>query len=59
MGGGGGGNTGEGSSFFSEDGEECDPMAMLGVLASIKGGASGLWDAYNEQLAQTPIVVKV
>ena len=61
MGGGGNSNpNGRGGAFDSADeGSNVDKLAMLGVLASVKGGASGLWDSYNGCLAEKPILVKV
>lgn len=60
---GGGGNSysnGRGGAFDSADeGENMDKLAMLGALASVKGGAVGLWDSYNACLAEKPILVKV
>ncbi|CAM9176286.1 unnamed protein product [Laminaria digitata] len=57
--GGGGNSNGRGGAFDSSDeGESMDKLAMLGVLASVKGGASGLWDSYNGHLAEKPILVK-
>lgn len=60
MGGGGNSNSnGRGGAFDSADeGDNMDKLAMLGVLASVKGGASGLWDSYNGCLAEKPILVK-
>lgn len=54
-------NNGQGSfdDDMEEDGDISDALAMLGVLASIKGGAGGAWDAYNGALADKPILVKV
>ncbi|CAM9659511.1 unnamed protein product [Pylaiella littoralis] len=53
-------NNGQGSfdDDMEEDGDISDALAMLGVLASIKGGAGGAWDAYNGALADKPILVK-
>lgn len=60
MGGGNGGNQANNQdSFFEDDGENIDAVAMLGVLASIKEGAGSAWEAYNDQLAEKPIFVKV
>lgn len=60
MGAGGGNGQSNNGGFFSEDdGDSVDAIAMLGVLASIKDGAGGVWDAYNGALAEKPILVKV
>lgn len=61
MGGGNGGNQANNQdSFFEDDGDkDIDAVAMLGVLASIKEGAGSAWEAYNDQLAEKPILVKV
>lgn len=57
---GGGNNNGNGQGAFDDSEEEnSDVLAMLGVLATIKDGAGGAWDAYNNQLAEKPILVKV
>lgn len=60
--GGGNNNSNNGQGSFDdmeEDGDSSDVLAMLGVLASIKDGAGGAWDAYNNALAEKPILVKV
>lgn len=60
IGGGGNNSNGQGGFFESADeGNNMDKLAMLGVMASVKGGATGLWDSYNGQLAEKPILVKV
>lgn len=61
MGGGNGGGQSNGYGAFSEDDGErgVDALAMLGVLASIKDGAGGVWSSYNNALSQKPILVKV
>ena len=60
MGGGhGGDNNNNQGSFFEDDEQNVDPLAMLGVLASLKEGVGGAWDAYNNQLSATPVLVKV
>lgn len=59
---GGGNNDDNGQGAFDdseEDSNNDDVLAMLGVLASIKDGAGGAWDAYNGALAEKPILVKV
>lgn len=53
------GDNGQGSFDDSEEDSNNDALAMLGVLATIKGGAGGAWDAYNGALAEKPILVKV
>eukprot|EP00904_Undaria_pinnatifida_P007047 jgi/Undpi1/3472/HiC_scaffold_16.g06844.m1 len=59
IGGGGNNSNGQGGFFESADeGNNMDKLAMLGVMASVKGGATGLWDSYNGQLAEKPILVK-
>ncbi|CAN0061503.1 unnamed protein product [Ascophyllum nodosum] len=59
MGGGhGGDNNNNQGSFFEDDEQNVDPLAMLGVLASLKEGVGGAWDAYNNQLSATPVLVK-
>lgn len=59
--GGGGNNKGnsknEQESF--EGGDSLGGVAMMGVLASLKDGAGGAWDAYNGALEENPILVKV
>lgn len=57
--GGNGDGANSGQSAFSADDGETDAVAMLGVLASVKGGASSVWDSYNQALAANPIAVKV
>lgn len=60
IGGGNNNNNGQGSfDDMEEDGDSNDVLAMLGVLATIKDGAGGAWDAYNTALAEKPILVKV
>lgn len=51
-------NNGKGSFDDEEDGAS-DALAMLGVLATVKDGAGGAWGAYNDALADKPILVKV
>lgn len=51
-------NNGQGA-FDDEEDSSNDALAMLGVLATIKDGAGGAWDAYNGALADKPILVKV
>eukprot|EP00752_Nemacystus_decipiens_P009532 g8520.t1 len=57
---GGGNNNGNGQGAFDDNEEDGnnDVLAMLGVLATIKDGAGGAWDAYNELLAEKPVLVK-
>lgn len=61
MGGGNGnGNKNNDQEAFDAEGDGLDGgMAMMGVLATLKSGAGGAWDAYNAQLEETPILVKV
>ncbi|CBN79193.1 conserved unknown protein [Ectocarpus siliculosus] len=60
--GGGNGNINNGGQGSFDDNEEegrgMDALAMLGVLATVKDGAGGAWDAYNSALADKPILVK-
>lgn len=57
---GGGNNNGNGQGSFDDSEEDSnDVLAMLGVLATIKDGAGGAWDAYNNALADKPVLVKV
>lgn len=61
--GGGNGNINNGHGSFDDNEEESsggmDALAMMGVLATVKDGAGGAWDAYNSALADKPILVKV
>ena len=58
--GGGNNNNGNGQGAFdAEEENNNDVLAMLGVLATIKDGAGGAWDAYNGALAEKPVLVKV
>lgn len=59
MGGGSGGGAGGLGSFAMGDDEDENPLAMMGVLAALKGGLGGLWDSYNDALDENPIIVKV
>ena len=59
VGGGNGNGNGQGAFDDSEEDSNNDVLALLGVLATIKDGAGGAWDAYNGALAEKPVLVKV